>query len=105
MGGAVKRQNAERPNGKTKWQNGPNNAERVSLDAGYNGEVRNVVTSCFARQTGSDNILGFTIVIVIPRNPLQQYWACSAISFCHLVVLRSAVLPFYSTGVAEPVHT
>ena len=31
--------------------------KRVSWDAEYNGEAQNVVTSCFARQTGSDSIL------------------------------------------------
>ena len=54
--GAVKRQNAEPPNGRTKSGIGLILQEGVSWDAEHNGEIQNAVTSCLARQTWSDSI-------------------------------------------------
>ena len=53
-------------------------------------------------ETGSDVILDLTIVFAILRNPILQFHGPFCFWFCCLVVLRVAVLPFYSTVAITP---
>ena len=55
-----------------------------------NNRQENAGTSYLAGEEVSDSILDFTIVFNILRNPLPQYFACSAYLLCQLAVLRSA---------------
>ena len=55
-----------------------------------NNRQENAGTFYLAGEDVSDSILDFTIVFNILKNPLPQYFACSAYLLCQLAVLRSA---------------
>ena len=44
-----------------------------------------VVTPCFARETGSDDIFGFTIVFGIPKSPAYENVADKSMKCCHIL--------------------
>ena len=75
--GAVKRQNGRTQNAQTPEQNGKTGQimhKGSFRDANYNGEVRNAVTSSFARQAGTDSF--FRLLLIYPYHFHRMGFLC-----------------------------
>ena len=75
--GAVKRQNGRTQNDQTTEQNGKTGQimhKGSFRDANYNGEVRNAVTSSFARQAGTDSF--FRLLLIYPYHFHRRGFLC-----------------------------